>query len=344
MSTGAVYVRRGLWWIKYRWRGKEVRQSVARLLDLQPGQVTEKMARAVLKTRLREISGGRFVGPREERITVGELLDQYVADLRLRNAKAPDVVERRCRPVKAALGHLRAVDLTTPMLKTYIAERLKLGFAPGTISMGEIAALRAAFRMGKREQYISALPHFPTLRVRNARQGFVDPDRFAAIAAKLPELHRDVATFAYLTSRRIQDEVLGLQWAWVDLRAGEIRWPDTKNDRGIALPISDQIREILERRRKALPIGAWVFHAGRSTPLSLSGFAEQLRLAAPGLLPHDLRRSGIRNMIRSGVSETVAMSISGHRSRSMFDRYNITNQDDQRRALDAVEQYVRRTR
>lgn len=142
-----------------------------------------------------------------------------------------------------------------------------------------------------------------------------------------------------------------MPWAWVDLRSGEIRWPDTKNDEAHGLPIMDQVLEILERRRRARLIGSrlseWVFHAGRPTPLSLSGFREQLDRAATavgirGLMPHDLRPSGLRNLMRSkGVTETVAMSISGHRSRSVFDRYNITSLEDQRRALVSMEDYLR---
>ena len=73
-----------------------------------------------------------------------------------------------------------------------------------------------------------------------------------------------------------------------------------------------------------------------TTPKALwRGLSHEERRAFKGLqrIPHDFRRTAVRNLIRAGVSQKVAMELTGHLTPSVFDRYNITDDRDRRDAV-----------
>ncbi len=191
-------------------------------------------------------------------------------------------------------------------------------------------------------------------REHNVRTGFFERDQFEAVRRHIPEYLRGVVTFAYITGWRIQSEVLPLQWPQVDMTAGTVRLDPgtTKNDEGRVFPfdLMPELQEVIERQQQLAAglqqdgrIVPWVFHEVGEPLLDRSSRAKHvvrvawkaacLKAACPGRIPHDFRRTAVRNLTRAGVPERVAMQLTGHKTRSVFDRYDIVNEADLRQAV-----------
>jgi integrase len=200
----------------------------------------------------------------------------------------------------------------------------------------------------------------PTLNIgnTNARQGFVSRADFEALVAGLGEYRgrgkekrfvpdtdlRDFVLWAFWTAMR-KGEVARLTWEAFDRETRTLRLHarDAKTRRGRVLTLEGPLWEIMERRLKARRLDcALIFHRdGAAVREFRKAWATACKRAGlPGVLFHDLRRSGIRNMVRAGVDPAVAMKISGHRTRATFDRYDITSEDDLRSAVKRTEEYV----
>ena len=134
--------------------------------------------------------------------------------------------------------------------------------------------------------------------------------------------------------------MLPLEWRQIDFKAGEIRLdPETtKNRDGRVFPMTDDLRALLKAQEAArtpiLQAGhlcPWMFwrmvakgRRGPKQPKRIRAFTKAWKAACigagcPGRIPHDFRRTAIRNMVRRGVPERVAMQLAGHKTRSVFD-------------------------
>jgi integrase len=100
---------------------------------------------------------------------------------------------------------------------------------------------------------------------------------------------------------------------------------------------------LIERRWQARAVGTrivpWVFHR-RGKPIRDVLYSWRKACAAAGVvgrIPHDFRRTRVRDLLNAGVPEKVAMEWTGHQTREVFGRYHIVTAEDQRRALARVE-------
>lgn len=234
----------------------------------------------------------------------------------------------------------------------------------------ELTTLKRMFSLAVENGKLLYQPHIPMLRERNVRTGFFERDQFLAVCQHLPADLAAVLRFAYVTGWRIDSEVLPLQWRQVDFQArispeqtipGTITLDPftTKNGEGRVFPFTEELKAVLTARRaerdelkKAGTIVASVFfrmvakgRGGPKAPRPITAFTKAWRTAcraagAPGRIPHDLRRTAVRNLVRAGVPERVAMRLTGHKTRSVFDRYNIVSDSDLGLAAARIDQAV----
>jgi integrase len=273
---------------------------------------------------------------RAERTTFDELAALYLHDYRVNDRKSLDTAEAHVVNLTKRLGGFRAIEIGTERINDYIAARKTEGRATATINR-ELTALKRMFTLGARAQppLVATIPYIPLLKGEKVRQGFFEEEDYRAILTVVPAHVQVAVAIGFWTGLR-QGEILGLRWEQVDLERGVIRLEPgtTKNREGREAPLIPEVHERLRRWRhetRARHLTCpWVCHF-RGKPITHFRRAWAVgttRAGLAGKLFHDLRRSAVRNMVQAGIPEVVAMRISGHKTRSVFDRYAIVSSRD----------------
>jgi integrase len=132
--------------------------------------------------------------------------------------------------------------------------------------------------------------------------------------------------------------LLNLKVRQIDLLSGTIRLNsgETKNDDGRVVIMTERVRWLLTQCVAGKRPEDYVFTRGenREPVIDFRDAWKSVcdRAGVSSLLFHELRRTAVRNMVRSGVPERVAMQVSGHKTRAIFDRYNIVSETDLKEA------------
>lgn len=340
---GSIYLRGKIYWIKYYKDGKPLRETT-RSDDYETAQ-TE------LAKRIAEVAQGKTPNLEAKRIKFDDLSKDFISDYRINEKKSLVRAERSANHLKGYFGGMRAIDITTTKIREYIERRLSDRAAKATINR-ELAALKRMLNLGARctPPKVDRVSYIPMLKENNVRTGFFEHADFLEFREKLPEYLRGPITMAYKTGWR-RGEVFTLQWSQVDLAAGIVRLNpgETKNDQGRTVYLDQELKAIFQaqwlRRKKSGTLCPYVFpnETGKEMIRDFRGSWDNACKEAniSRRLLHDLRRTAVRNMVRAGIPERVAMTISGHKTRSVFDRYNIVSETDLRTAAAKQETYLK---
>jgi integrase len=340
-GMGFKYRRGGLWWVCYSVRGTRYRESVG--CDEKGHPKSEAAAVELLKQKITDVKNGKPVGPSVDKITLSELGEILTNDYKA-NGFRERVIRAPIAHLKAHFGeHFRAMDITSDRVTAYVAKRQEAGAKNSTINRS-LAALKRAFTLAQRAGRVTGRPYIAMLEENNARSGFLTHAEFERLRAALPDDLKDPVSFLYYSGWRVS-EMRALEWCDVDMEGKAVRLrPElSKSKKGRVLPLRGELAEIVDRAKaNRIPECPAVFHRnGRRLGLFRKSWATALTAAGLGaVLVHDLRRTAVRNLVRAGVPEKMAMSISGHKTREVFDRYDIVTEDDLAAAIERVGKHL----
>ncbi len=333
---GCVYRRGQVFWLKWT-------DAFGKICYRSSGSRDRSVAENMLRDELKRKADGLAASPDPRRTLVDDLLEALKNRYRVEGRRSLERLEDAIEHLLRMFRGVSAARVKGSDVLRYANLRLEEKAKPATVNR-ELAALRAAYRLGLDNDTIVAMPRIRLLPENNARQGFAEAKQVATICRCLHADLADAVRFMFITGWRSRSEVLPLTWAQVDFAGGFVRLEPgtTKNNEGRAFPLIPELRTLLERRqaitrrceRAQGRIIARVFHRNGKPIKSLRRAWKTACEDAgrPGLLLHDLRRSAVRNLERAGISRSVAMKLTGHKTEAVYRRYAIVAEGDLREA------------
>lgn len=280
-----------------------------------------------------------------QRTTVKELLEMVKRDYDINGLRSKRSVLVHISHLCQFFEAMQAEDVKLGNLQDYILTRRRESASNATINR-ELSTLKRGYTLGA--DIVSRCPKITKLKENNVREGFVEIGEFEQVRRLLPVNYSRLYAFAFYYGWR-KSEILSLPRNAFDEQTNQVRLDgaNSKNGEGRTIVVAgDGLRMVVEAAALCDSLQSqWLFCEKDGTSIARSTFDTKFKIACgiaghPERLFHDLRRSATRNFDRAGVPRTVGMKISGHKTESQHERYNITSGSDTVVAAGKIDQYV----
>jgi integrase len=358
-----VFRKQGVWWVDYYVDGHRKRERIG---------PDKRLAETVLKKRKVEIAEGKYLDKqRPVTTTVDELAERYFTYARDQQRKRSWPRDRTS--IKALTGYFggrRVADITPADIEQYrawrYATRSRRGrpLTPATVNR-ELACLKRMFSVAMKGLIVlkGGLPRAnPAAAVSLARElserdRVLTPDEFCRVSQEAPAWLRPMLLIAYHTGMR-EGEVRSLRWEQIDLKRGTVRLKssETKTDAPRTIPLNPTLTMLLKDATRYVgcpyvfinpaKLAAW--HADpegvdpryRDSSLVHAFTRACHKAGVANATFHDLRHTFVTNARRAGIDYFRIMAITGHKTMTVFKRYNTIDERDVHQAMRQMDTYM----
>lgn len=314
-----------VWWIEWYEDGQRRRERIG------PNK-------AAAEQRLREVLSARTEGRHirrspDVRLRFKDLAQWYrnLEEVKAKKSYRRDKLSVKC--LSEMFGEMLLKDITPALIEKYRQKRLSettrhgRPTKPATVNR-EIACLKTVFnkaiKNGKAERHPAQ--GLKMLRENNERDRLLSEEEYVRLLAHCQEPIKSIIKLAYLTGMR-QGEIMGLTWGQVDLKEGFIKLgpQDTKTNEARDVPLNRELIEMFKAMPRGLP-GVRVFDMQEFPRGAFLSACK--RAGIENFTFHDLRHTAINNWRLEGHDYFRIMAASGHKTMSVFKRYNKVSREE----------------
>jgi integrase len=289
--------------------------------------------------------------PLKTHYTFAELMAWYLELPTAKKKRSYKSDVEKSKPLLEYFGNMAADKIKPSMVESFQDKMLKMkdrfgsNYKPATVNR-MIALMKRVFNLAIREDMALKNPCWKVsmLKEDNKRDRILSPEEFDRLFGVFPDYLKPIVSLGYYTGMR-RGEILRLTWKKVNIQEGfiDLDPKDTKNSEPRRIYFNDVLRDIFKKAGKVRSLKHDYVFTYRGKPLKgfREGFNRALKRAGiENFHFHDLRHTFNTNMRKAGVDQTVIMKLTGHKTFSMFNRYNTVDQEDAVNAMKRLDLFL----